>query len=83
MASTTCSVMSKIDWVALGYYLFVIGSILYFLQALNPYLTSYDTLDDQLMSYYYYGPISRNKASSIISIAAAYIFVVGNDSHIL
>lgn len=62
----------------LGYWLYVIGSCLYFAQALNPFFSAYNIQDDQALAYnyYYYGPESRDGVSSWISIVAALIFIV-------
>jgi uncharacterized membrane protein len=65
------------DWVHLGYWLYVIGSCLYFAQALNPFLNVYNIQDEQALAYnyYYYGPESRDDVNSWISIIAALIFI--------
>jgi hypothetical protein len=55
---------------------------LYFVQALNPYLEKKNDIDDQI-SNYYYGPLSKNDTSSIISITAAYIFIIESAIYIV
>jgi len=69
----------------IGYWLYVAGSCLYFAQALNPFLKSYNTQDDIALEYkyYYYGPESKDEASPSISITAAVIFIVESALYIL
>ena len=72
------------DWVGNGYVLYILGSAIYFVQALNPYLPEVDDPEgDDLYSYYEDGPFTSNHVSAWMSIAAAWIFVIESFMYIV
>jgi uncharacterized membrane protein YtjA (UPF0391 family) len=67
----------KFDWIGSGYILFVVGSLLYFIQACDPFFkTKVDDDDAKLNGYYSDGPLDDTGVSGTISLAASIIFVV-------
>ena len=73
------------DWVTYGYTLYILGSSIYFVQALNPFLPDSDS-GDELQSYYSYyedGPLTDNNVSAWMSVVAAIVFVIESCMYII
>ena len=75
-----CS-FENFDWVGYGYILFMIGSILYFIQALNPFIG--DDNDDNNGYYYQGSPMSEYNIAGWISLIACIIFVIESVMYII
>jgi hypothetical protein len=72
------------DWVGIGYLLYVVGSLLYLIQALNPYMPmpSEDN-DDPFSSYYSPGPLTEGNVSGWLGLTAAVLNVVESIFYII
>lgn len=69
----------KFDWIGTGYFLFVIGSSLYFLIALDPFMSKgpdHQNDDAKWNGYYSDGPLDDSGLSSFLSLIASFIFVI-------
>jgi hypothetical protein len=64
----------KCDWALNGYALFVIGSILYYIEAIAPYIP--DSTSDDAAEIYYDGVLYEDKASAKMDLTACVIFLV-------
>jgi hypothetical protein len=75
----------KFDWIGIGYFLFVIGSSLYFLQALDPFMdrTSNNEDDAKINGYYSDGPLDDSGVSGWLSLIASFIFVIESMFYII
>ena len=73
------------DWVTSGYILYILGSSIYFVQALNPFLPDNDIEEEESVYYSYYedGPFTDNDISKWMSVVAAIIFVVESSMYIV
>jgi hypothetical protein len=74
------------DWIGTGYILFIIGSTLYFIQALDPYLDPYietSADDNKLFGYYSDGPLDDLGISAWLSLVAGIIFVIESMFYII
>ena len=66
--------LRSVDWVQHGYILLIASSILYFVQALNPYLPSHEYSADDV--YYSSGPLDEFDISGWLGIIAACLNVI-------
>ena len=76
----------EFDWVTSGYILYMLGSSIYFVQALNPFLPEEkveEAMEDAYYSYYEDGPLTENHISAWMSVVAAFIFVIESSMYII
>lgn len=71
----------KCDWALNGYLLFVIGSILYYIEAIAPYVP--DKTADDAAEVYYDGVLYEDNATAKMDITACVIFLVESIIYII
>lgn len=73
--------LRSVDWVQYGYILLITSSILYFVQALNPYLSSQEDSTDDV--YYSSGPLDKFDINGWLGMIAACLNVVESVFYII